>query len=202
MKKLIGVLLIALFIIQSAEAQRAGAFRFGIDLGAAMPKNGGVGAVFNLEPQIMVMDNLAVGVRIGAAGLAKEVTYASNPDDFEGEVSFNSSIGATANYYFNYGSGRVAPYIGAGFGYYGFAAVDIEDTGTDIEDTGKLKANYAWAPMLRAGIELGKFRLGAEYNFVPDSDLQNVNGEVIGTAINQYYGFTLGFTIGGGKWGR
>lgn len=55
--------------------------------------------------------------------------------------------------------------------------------------------------MVRAGLELGKFRIGAEYNIVPPSDLQNVSGQVIGEAINQYYGITLGFFVGGGKWG-
>ncbi|SDA55328.1 hypothetical protein SAMN03080617_00993 [Algoriphagus alkaliphilus] len=54
--------------------------------------------------------------------------------------------------------------------------------------------------MLRAGVELGKFRIGAEYNFVPTSDLQNVSGQVIGEAVNEYFGFTLGFFVGGGRW--
>ena len=54
--------------------------------------------------------------------------------------------------------------------------------------------------MLRAGIELGRFRMGAEYNFIPPSNLQDTSGAVIGEAINQYFGFTFGFYVGGGRW--
>lgn len=201
MKKLFGVLLI-LLIVQTANAQRAGGFRFQMDLGAAIPKDGGIGALVNLEPQILVSDNLAVGLRLGLAALAKDVTYYSIPDDYEGEVGANASVAGTLNYYFNNGNSRVAPYIGAGFGYYALSNIDIEETDIDEEEIGDLEASFAWAPMVRAGVELGKFRIGAEYNFVPASNLQNVGGAVIGEAINQYFGFTLGFFVGGGKWGK
>lgn len=201
MKKLFGVLLI-LLIVQTANAQRAGGFRFQMDLGAAIPKDGGIGALVNLEPQILVSDNLAVGIRLGLAALAKDVTYYSIPDDYEGEVGANASVAGTLNYYFNNGNSRVAPYIGAGFGYYALSNIDIEETDIDEEEIGDLEASFAWAPMVRAGVELGKFRIGAEYNFVPASNLQNVSGAVIGEAINQYFGFTLGFFVGGGKWGK
>ena len=201
MKKLFG-LLFALLLFQSAQAQRAGAFRLSTDLGAAIPKDGGVGVLFNLEPQILVMENMTVGIRLGVAGLAKDITYYSIPEDYDGDVSVNSSIVAAVNYYINNGNSRVAPYIGAGFGYYGFSSVSLEDQGPNNPDPGDLDADFAWAPMVRAGIELAKFRLGAEYNFVPKSNLQNLSGQVIGEAINEYFGFTLGVTIGGGKWGR
>jgi hypothetical protein len=201
MKKLFG-LMIAFLIVQSAFAQRAGGFRFGMDMGAAIPQNGGIGALFNLEPQILLKDNLAFGVRFGIAGLAKDVTYYNISEDYEGEVSGNASITGTLNYYFNNGNSRVAPYLGAGFGYYALSSVRIDSNDIDQEEVGNLEASFAWAPMVRAGIELGKFRVGAEYNLVPPSNLQNLSGQVIGEAINQYFGFTLGLTIGGGKWGK
>jgi hypothetical protein len=200
MKKLVGLLFV-LLMVQSSFAQRADAFRFNMDLGAAIPKNGGIGVLINFEPQIMVTHNISAGIRFAAAGLAKDVIYFDRTEDFDGEVSVNSSISGTANYYFNNGNSRVAPYLGAGFGYYVLANVDFEDFDPD-QEMGELKANFAWAPMIRAGIELAKFRLGAEYNLVPSSDLQNTSGNVIGEAVNQYYGFTLGITIGGGKWGK
>lgn len=202
MKKIFLSLLI-LLLFQTAYAQRSGAFRFQMDLGAAIPQEGGVGALINLEPQVLVSNNIAVGIRIGAAALAKDVTYYSIDDDYEGEVGANASVTGTVNYYFNNGRSRVAPYIGAGFGYYGLSNLELsEDGDLDDDDIGELSASFAWAPMLRAGVELGKFRLGAEYNLVPKSDLQNVSGAVIGEAINQYFGFTLGFFVGGGKWGK
>ena len=201
MKKLFSVLVL-LLLIHCAYGQRSGGFRFQMDLGAAVPKNGGIGALINLEPQILVKSNLAIGLRIGAAGLAKDVTYFDIPEDYQGEISANTSITGTINYYFNKGESRVAPYIGAGFGYFALSSVRLEDNDISGDEVGNLAANFAWAPMVRAGIELGKFRIGAEYNFVPTSDLQNISGDVIGEAINEYFGFTLGFFVGGGKWGK
>lgn len=194
--------MLIMLIMQSSFAQRAGGFRFQMDLGAAIPKDGGIGALVNFEPQILIKNNLAFGLRLGVAGLAKDVTYYNIPDDYDGEISANASISGTLNYYFNKGSNRVAPYIGGGFGYYALSNIDIEDTSITDDEIGDLEASFAWAPMVRAGVELGKFRIGAEYNFVPPSDLQNVSGQVVGEAINQYFGFTLGFFVGGGRWGN
>lgn len=201
MKKLITILLL-LQVMNHAYSQEEGRFRFQMDLGVAAPKDGGIGALVNFEPQVMVTRNLALGLRMGVAGLAKDVTYYEIPNDYDGELSANTSVSGTANYYFNYGKGKVAPYIGAGFGYYALSNIDVDGTDFDEEEVRGLKANFDWAPMIRAGVELGKFRIGAEYNFVPNSDLQNVSGEVIGQAINEYFGFTLGYFVGGGKWGR
>ncbi|WP_297337866.1 hypothetical protein [Algoriphagus sp.] len=201
MKKLITIFLL-LQIMHHAYSQEEGRFRFQMDLGVAAPKDGGIGALINFEPQVLVTRNLTLGLRMGVAGLAKEVTYYEIPDDYDGELSANSSVSGTANYYFNYGKGKVAPYIGAGFGYYALSNIKVDGSDFNEDEVRGLKANFAWAPMIRAGVELGKFRIGAEYNFLPNSDLQHVSGEVIGQAINEYFGFTLGYFVGGGKWGR
>ena len=201
MEKLLGVL-VALLIMNTAYSQQAGKFRYQMDFGTAVPKDGGLGAIVNLEPQVLVMNNLAVGMRMGVAGLAKDIVYYDIPDDYDGEIGANLSVLATANYYFNFGRGKVAPYIGGGFGYYSLSNIDIEDTDIDEDDVENLEADFAWAPMVRAGVELNKFRIGVEYNFVPKSNLQNVGGDVIGRATNEYFAFTLGFFVGGGRWGN
>lgn len=192
----------ALFLAFSVQSQQQDRFRFQMDIGAAAPQDGGVGALVNLEPQVLVKRNLALGLRMGVAGLARDVVYYQIPNDYTGELAANVSFAGTANYYFNYCKGRSAPYIGGGIGYYTFSNVKIEDPNIGPGDVGDLRASYAWAPMVRAGVELGKFRIGAEYNFVPESDLQNTSGQVVGQAKNQYFGFTLGFFVGGGQWRR
>lgn len=200
MKKLF-VIALLLTLCQYTMAQHAGRFRMGMDLGAAIPKGGGIGALVNLEPKVNLKDNMNVGIRFGIAGLAKDVTYYDFTEDYEGEISANISISGTFDYYFNQGGTQLAPYIGAGFGYYTLSSVQINNGDFDVPDNfGDLEADFKWAPMVRAGVELGKFRMGAEYNFVPKSNLQNASGEVIGEAINQYFGFTLGFYVGGGRW--
>lgn len=200
MKKLLIVLLF-LAGSQITVAQQAGRFRMGMDVGPAIPKGGGIGVLFSLEPKINIANNMSVGLRIGTAALAKDITYYNISEDYEGEVSGNASVTATFDYYLNNGKSNVAPFIGGGFGYYALSSIDIGNRDFDNPDgPGNLEANFKWAPMLRAGVELGKFRMSAEYNFVPPSDLQNINGDVIGEAVNQYFGFTLGFYVGGGRW--
>jgi outer membrane protein W len=200
MKKLFAITLL-IFVCQWTIAQQAGRFRMGMDIGAAIPKDGGVGALVNLEPKINLNNHMNVGIRFGVAGLAKDVTYFDITEDYEGEISGNVSVTGTFDYYFNNGGSNVAPYIGAGYGYYALSSIDVENGDFDTpEDIGDLEADFKWGPMVRAGVELGKFRMGAEYNFVPTSNLQNTAGEVIGEAINQYFGFTLGFYVGGGRW--
>lgn len=201
MKKLLGVL-VALLVINTTFGQQAGRFRYQMDFGTAVPKDGGIGAIVNIEPQVLVMNNMAIGMRMGVAGLAKDIVYYDVPDDYEGEIGANVSVLATANYYFNFGKGNVAPYMGVGYGYYSLSNIDIEGTDIDEDDIENLEADFAWAPMVRAGVELNKFRIGLEYNFVPKSNLQNVGGDIIGQATNEYFAFTLGFFVGGGRWGR
>ncbi|MBN7817126.1 outer membrane beta-barrel protein [Algoriphagus pacificus] len=200
MKKFLAI--ISFFAICNfSNAQHAGRFRMGMDVGPAIPKGGGIGALVNLEPKVNLKNNLNVGIRFGVAALAKDVTYYNINDDYEGEISGNISVTGTMDYYFNNGGSNVAPYIGAGFGYFALSSIEINSTDFDTPDNiGDLEADFKWAPMVRAGVELGKFRMGAEYNFVPTSNLQNASGEVIGEAINQYFGFTLGFYVGGGRW--
>lgn len=200
MKKLLAITLL-LFVCQWTLAQQAGRFRMGMDLGAAIPKGGGIGALVNLEPKVNLNNKMNVGIRFGIAGLAKDVTYYDITEDYEGEISGNLSITGTFDYYFNNGGSNVAPYLGAGFGYFALSSLDIKNGDFDDPDNfTNLEADFKWAPMIRAGVELGKFRMGAEYNFVPASNLQNSAGQVIGEAINQYFGFTLGFFVGGGRW--
>ncbi len=189
-----------LFTSMLSYGQQAGKFRFGMDLGPAIPQGGGIGVLFNLEPKVNLANNLNLGLRMGIAGIAKDVTYYDISEDYQGEVSANASVGGTLDYYFNNGGSNFAPFIGAGFGYYALSAVEIDASTIDNSDVGDLEATFEWAPMVRAGVELGKFRMGAEYNFVPTSNLQDTSGQVIGEAINQYFGFTLGFYVGGGRW--
>lgn len=186
---------------QITVAQQAGRFRMGMDVGPAIPKGGGIGALVSLEPKINIENNMSVGLRFGVAALAKDVTYYDISEDYEGVLSGNASVTATFDYFFNKGKSSVAPFIGGGFGYYALSSVEVENGDFDNPDeAGNLEANFKWAPMLRAGVELGKFRMAAEYNFVPTSDLQDIRGQVIGEAINEYFGFTLGFYVGGGRW--
>jgi len=183
------------------EAQEAGKFRVGLDLGLAMPK-GGAGLLGAIEAKYNVADNMNVGLRYETAGMAKEV------GDYKTSISANSAFLGTYDYYFNNGSSSFAPFIGAGLGYYAIANFDFNADLNSQElkggDSGK------FGGLLRTGFEWGKFRLGLEYNLIPKSKIEgfsvNNNGvftesKKSTTVKNNYFGISLGFYLGGGKWG-
>ncbi|WP_026947105.1 hypothetical protein [Algoriphagus marincola] len=199
MKRIITLIVLTLSYY-NAFCQEAGKFRFQMDLGAVVPQDGGIGALINFEPQLLLMDNLAFGMRLGSTGFGKEITYYEVSENFDGILSFNSSVLGTINYYFIPRNKEIIPFVGVGFGYFALSNVRLEDHNFDNDRIEVRRGSFGWAPMLRAGIELGKFRIGAEYNFVPDSDLQSVEGDWIGTTSNKYLGFTFGYFVGGGKW--
>ena len=196
MKKIILSVCIAFFCV-SGFAQKEGGFRVGLDLGG-VPTNGGGGVLFSLEPKYNIKDNMNVGLRIGIAAIVRDINDSGATTS--AKVAANGSYVATYDYYFNGAGKSFVPYIGAGAGYYSIANVELDDTdnsnNVNVDATGKLGG------LVRGGFEWGKFRMGLEYNLVPESNLQDINGNNQGTVANSYVGIHLGFYVGGGKWGK
>ena len=187
MKKII-LTAVAVFGFAFANAQEKGKFRVGLDLGYAIPSGGG-GILFAIEPKYNIADNMNVGLRIEGAAMAKEFT--GDGEKFNAKIGTSSSYVATYDYYFP-GSSFV-PYVGAGAGIYSLSNVSFDIEGVESAD---LDSKSKFGGLLRAGFELGKFRMGVEYNIVPKSTIQDSNV----TAKNSYLGIHLGFYLGGGKW--
>lgn len=196
MKKVILSVCIGLFCL-SGNAQNEGGFRVGLDLGV-VPTNGGGGVLLSLEPKYNIKDNMNVGLRIGAAAIVRDINDSGATTS--AKVAANGSYVATYDYYFNGAGKSFVPYIGAGAGYYSIANVEVDDTDNNndftVDATGKMGG------LVRGGFEWGKFRMGLEYNLVPESTLQDINGNNQGTVANSYVGIHLGFYVGGGKWGK
>jgi len=195
MKKIILLALLTL-AFANGYSQEKGKFRVGLDFGF-VPSDGGGGAMFSLEPKYNIQDNMNIGLRIGVAAIIRDLN--TDGSSSSAKVSANGSYVGTYDYYFHKSGSSFAPYIGAGVGYYSLANVEFDDTASETinpEVTGEMGA------LIRGGFEWGKFRMGVEYNLVPDSDLENSNGDKVGTASNTYVGIHLGFYLGGGKWGE
>jgi outer membrane protein W len=188
----------AIFAFANGYSQKEGGFRVGLDLGYTVPSNGGGGILFSIEPKYNIKDNMNIGLRIGAAAMVRDIQ--DNGNSTSAKVSANGSYVGTYDYYFSQSGNSFVPYVGGGVGYYSLANVEFDDTNTSTNTT--LDASGKMGGLVRGGFEWGKFRMGLEYNIVPDSSLQNMSGANIGTVSNSYLGIHLGFYLGGGKWGN
>jgi hypothetical protein len=182
MKKLLSITFVILGIL-SVNAQEKGKFRVGLDLGYVFAQEGG-GALFSIEPKYNLTDNSNIGLRIGSAASASE-------GDGDLEADANINILATYDYYFHSENSGISPFLGAGLGI--FSLGDISTSGNNNSLDGGLGTQFGG--MIRGGAELGKFRIALEYNIIPKSDLE------IGESVdNSYFGVSIGFYVGGGKW--
>lgn len=195
MKKII-ILAFLTLVFANGYSQEKGKFRVGLDLGF-VPTGGGGGVLFSIEPKYNLTDNSNVGLRIGIAAIAKDIQD-NNDQTTTAKISASSSFVGTYDYYLHKSGSSFAPYLGAGIGYYSLANIEINDSANS--DQIKPSVTGVFGGLVRAGFEWGKFRMGVEYNILPDSDLEDLNGDVIGTAKNAYLGIHLGFYLGGGKW--
>ena len=202
MKKILLIGIVAFGSLLNMNAQEANRFRFDFDLGYAIPQGGGGGVSFYLEPKWNIEDNMSVGLRLGAAVLAKELE--SDGNTTEGEIGANGSYVGTFDYYFSDGGSSFVPFVGGGIGYYSVATVKFDefDNGNDFAESNDLEGSGKFGGMVRAGFNWGKFKMSLDYNLVGKSDLQDVDGNVVGTTKNGYLGISIGIFAGGGKWGR
>ncbi|WP_396167661.1 hypothetical protein [Flavobacterium sp.] len=195
MKKIILLVLLAL-VITNGYSQKKGAFRVGLDAGY-VPTGGGGGGLLSLEGKYNLTDNMNVGLRFCSAGIARNIET-GNGQVTNADISGIGSIVGTYDYYIHIGSMSLVPYFGAGIGYYSIANVEAEGSSytSNIESTSEIGG------LIRGGIEWGKLRVGLEYNIVPDSNLQDIYGNMTNVKVeNAYFGITIGFYLGGGKWG-
>lgn len=194
MKKITFLFLILL--TSFSFAQEKGKFRASLDLGYATSSDGGGGASLYLEPMYNIKDNISVGIRIGTPILFKKIEF------FDGETSettgdTNLNLIATLDYHFNKNNLSFVPFVGAGIGYIltpNIGANRFSDIDHKIQYSGKING------MIRGGFEWKKLRLSLDYNFIPKSDLIDIDGSKIGTSKNSYFGINIGLFVGGGKW--
>lgn len=66
------ILLVAVLLFANGYSQEAGKFRVGLDFGF-VPTGGGGGVLFSVEPKYNFADNMNVGLRIGLAGIARDI---------------------------------------------------------------------------------------------------------------------------------
>jgi outer membrane protein W len=193
MKKItFSILMLCAVVIVNAQEFKP--FKVDISTGYAIPSGKGSkgGVLFVVEPKYAVMDALSVGLRMEAAVMARGSDLYG--DNASVDVKAAASYLLTGDYYFS--SNKARPFAGAGVGIFSLASASVNST---TETSG---ASSKFGGMIRAGVELGHFRFGVEYNLVPSSDVAgfDTNGNpTTGKAKNGYIGIKIGGVIGGGR---
>jgi hypothetical protein len=204
MKKL--VLLLAFSVVSLCTfAQDYKAFRWGLGLGYASPGGGGEGAkggvLLYTEPSYRVNDQIAVGLRLELAVMARvAVSGTSSSSTAEAEVKANGSYTINGQYYF--GSSSFRPFLGAGFGVFQLASATASANSSGSTSNGEVAGGTKIGFYPRAGFDIGHFTMNLEYNIIPKTEgiSADSNGNLQNVEIkNGYLGFKLGFFIGGGK---
>ncbi|HVM88437.1 MAG TPA: hypothetical protein VMT76_09620 [Puia sp.] len=163
-------------------------FKVDLAIGYASPKSSSSGADYNggalfaIEPKFAVIDPLSVGARIEAAvtGHVYKNTSSNSNNSNNSNGKANLSYLLTADYYFT--KTKLRPFIGAGGGIY---TTGILDSNTVNSNSRSVPTTSQFGFMARAGIEVGHFRLGIEYNFAANDAA--------------YLGLKIGAYIGGGR---
>ena len=197
---------LAIFILSSAislstkgqDAVLLKSFKVDLSIGYAIPGGAGTkgGIIFAFEPKYAVIPNLAVGLRMEGAIIAKFSGYDDEGNAMNTKVKAAGSYLATGDYYFtnNY---SFRPFAGAGAGIFSLAGIEVNSSSENISGGSK------FGGMVRAGFEAGHFRMGLEYNIVPKTTFEGYdsNGNYVTglTSSNNYIGIKIGACIGGGR---
>jgi outer membrane protein X len=175
---------------------------FKLDLSTAWAIPGGSGAkagvAFAIEPKYAIIDKFALGLRLEWAVTARG-WVAADGSSTSANVAASGSYLATYDYYL---PGLVLrPFIGGGTGLYNMASASVSETSQN--GTVVAAASSKFGQMLRAGFEVGHFRMAFEYNLIGKTSESFTDGSTGTTssiyAKNSYAAIKLGFFIGGGK---
>ncbi len=172
-------------------------FKVDVSVGYAIPGGTGAksGVLFVVEPKYAVISNLALGLRMEVAVVARFSGYDADGYPNDASMKASGSYLATGDYYLtdNY---IFRPFVGAGAGIFRLASVEVNSNGDGVSTSTK------FGGMIRAGIEVSHFRLGVEYNLVSKTTFQGYNSirELTTlTSQNGYIGLKLGVCFGGGR---
>lgn len=175
---------------------------FKVDLSTAWAIPGGSGAkagvAFAIEPKYAIIDKFAVGFRLEWAVTARG-WVAPDGSSASANVAASGSYLATYDYYL---PGLVfRPFVGGGTGLYNMASASVTETSQNGSVVAAASSKIG--QMLRAGFEVGHFRMAFEYNLIGKTTASVTDGSTGTTstisAKNSYAAIKLGFFIGGGK---
>src|SRR4030095_10039190 len=128
MKNFLAIFILSTTISLSAKAQDAGdlkPFKIDLSMGYAIPGGEGAkgGIIFAVEPKYAVIPNLAVGLRMEGAIIAKFSGYDEEGNAMNTKVKAAGSYLATGDYYFT-NNFALRPFAGVGAGIFSVAGIE------------------------------------------------------------------------------
>ena len=185
MRKNLLLVVLALFAF-TANAQDYKPFQLYLGLGYAVPADGGGGILFDIEPAYRLNDNIAVGLRLESAAMAKVVGTT------EASVSGVGSYTLNGKYYL--GSSNFRPYVGVGLSLFALGQVSVDGAGA----TGNVEAGTTFGFYPRIGFDVGHFNINLDYNIVGSTQVEGGTGSG-GDIKNSYIGIRIGGFFFGGQ---
>ncbi len=189
MKKALLIIVAMAFVSFSSYSQTYKPFQLYVGFGYAVPSGGG-GVLIDVEPAYRISDQMAVGLRIESAAMAKKVLTT--------QATSSAVVSYTVNgrYYLGEGTG-FRPYVGLGLGMYSLGNVGFDVNGGNTTGGVDVGSKFGFYP--RIGFDAGHFNMNLDYNIVGKSTLDDGNGGTAAEVKNTYIGIRLGFFLFGGK---
>ena len=182
-------------------AQEKNNINLGIEIGLLdLSESESFGLFLNVEPKLKSSRSTTIGLRLGATFNSQTI---ENNDSTQFSFDHESDNGVisilpTFDYYWN--GNKFRPSLGLGIGSHILAgSIDVSrfSTASHTEEVFEVNVRYQIGFLLRGGFELGRSRIGLEYNFVPKADIELPDGQKTGTVDSNYLGLSIGFGIVG-----
>lgn len=153
-----------------------------------------------IEPKHTINSNNLLGLRIGGSiGFGRNISsidesrFKERPDALN--ISVTAHLTATYEKYFRNEDKSLRPFIGGGIGYYITNKQNFEIFENDIFISERdAKSNGQILFLIRSGFDIGKFRLGLEYNYIPEVNFKTSNGQKIGNSTDSFTALSIGYT--------
>ena len=212
-----------LFGLPNLDAQKNSNIKLKIEVGMLWSSKsnnraypGISGTFLRVEPKLQTSRNTAIGMRIGVSenyhlikGHDASQFYVDNADLAGNAGNDALSFVPTIEYYFMDNKNR--PYLGIGAGSYFFRTNTFVSRGAvaNLSEEIDVSVNNRIGFIVRGGFNLQQFivgrfdfskvSIGLEFNFIPNTDVEIPNGQIIGTINNSSIGLSVGYTIGSSK---
>lgn len=163
-----------------------------------------LGFFLNAEPKVKITKNAFIGLRVAVVFNPQKIEIHNTLQFYHNHEFDNGGFSFVPifDYYLNenifLNKYFFRPYLGLGVGPY-LLTRHLDVTSFNSGDDFVATIDRQLGLLFRGGVESNNLRIGLEYNFISKADIEEPNGQTIGTVDNSYLGLSFGYVIGGRK---